>query len=503
VTQTPQAADAHHAEPGHGHLRQGRARASVRGAMWSLFNASFGTILAVAVFYVASRFLTPHDFGLVALAVSIVSIASALAPAAFGEALVQRAEVLGAHLDTVFWLCLAAAVVLFLPVVAVAPAAAAWLGEPALALLLPFVGARLFFDMLAVVPHALIVRRMQFRLIALRTVVANGVAAILCLGLLFLGYGFWALAASQVATAVVTALVEFRVAGWRPGRQVGAAALRQLAGYGLWASGSQVLNVLKIDQFLIGVLGGTVMAGLYNFAQRLFQMLTGLISGALASVAHALFASMQAEPEKAREAFLLAIYASAVVAFPIFVGLILVVDPAVPAIFGSQWQPAVTAVRAASVIGILASIGVVQAALVTGHGRTNWWFRYQLAQRVAAALAIVIFLPFGFDAAVTAMAAKSVLIWPVSVAMTIRIIGISAGDYARVLAVPAAATAVMAAVVLAIPALIAEGGGPLAVVGVQVAVGAAVYAAVAGVLSLRRMRRVVDILKGPREARPT
>ncbi len=482
----------------HSHLKTGRARASVVGVFWSVVNTGLGTVLTALVFYIASRFLTPYDFGVVALAVSVVSIASAIAPAAFGEALVQRAEIGRTHLDTVFWMCMAAGVLLYLPILALAPFIADWLGEPVLAALLPFIGLRLFFEMLAAVPNAVIIRQMKFKLIAIRTAIANGVAAVVCVTLLWLGYGFWALALSQIANVATAALVVLISAGWRPGLSPRLQAFRDLAPYGVFATGSRMMNVLRLDQLLIGALGGAALAGLFNFANRLFQMLTGLISGALAAVSHSLFSSLQSEAQKGREAFLLAAYASALVAFPIFAGLIVVADPAVPMIFGEQWQPAVVAVRALSVVGLLSSIGVVQAALITAHGKANWWFYYQLSQQVLSVLTILVLMPYGFDIALIGLAAKAVLLWPIAAMMTLRLIGLSAFDYARVFAAPALATLAMVLAVVEAPRVMAEASAGMTLL-VQIAGGAVFYAALAGALSLRRLRMVWAVIKSKRK----
>jgi O-antigen/teichoic acid export membrane protein len=48
-------------------------------------------------------------------------------------------------------------------------------------------------------------------------------------------------------------------------------------------------------------------------------------------------ASLQAETDKRRQAFQLASFASAALAFPVFGGLIVIAPVAVPTVFGAQW----------------------------------------------------------------------------------------------------------------------------------------------------------------------
>jgi teichuronic acid exporter len=74
------------------HLTARRTRASVTGVAWSLLTVGLSAVLALSVFLITSRVLSPADFGAVALAVASISIVSMLVPVAFGEALIQRRD---------------------------------------------------------------------------------------------------------------------------------------------------------------------------------------------------------------------------------------------------------------------------------------------------------------------------------------------------------------------------------------------------------------------------
>lgn len=487
------------AEPGatlaqHGHLKSGRTRASLSGTAWSALNTGVSTIAVAMLFYISSRYLTPKEFGLVAISTSVVTIAHAITPAAFGEALVQRSNIEARHTDTVFSICLIAACALYLLLVMTASPLAGWFGEPLIAMLIPIIGTKLAFEMLAVVPNALIVRTMRFRMIAIRTALANIAAAIVCVILLWLGYGIWALALAQIVNTAVAALIVLIASGWRPRIRFSREAFSELASYGAFATGTRALNILRIDQLLIGALGGAAMAGLFNFANRLFQMLNGLISGAFGSVAHSLMSSLQAEQEKVREAFLIVLFGSSLLAFPLFSGMALIADPAIPLIFGEQWQGAVVAVQAFSVIGLMSSVGIVQGALMTSQGRADWWFWYQLVMQAANLPLIIIMVPYGLDAVLIAIMIKVIVFWPVSVALTMRLLGASVTQYVRALAVPTLATLAMATLVVMIPI-----GLPNLDLGVvvllQVILGAVFYALTASILGYGPLKDIYNRFK--------
>lgn len=490
-------ADPARPDPPLAHLAAGRARAAVAGLGWSLVNVALTTLLAAGVFLVTSRLLAPEDFGAVAFAAAVVALVGVALPTAFGEALIQRAELRRDHLDTVFWLALLAGAAGYGGILLAAPAAAAWSGVPVLAQILPVLGLRLLFDAALTVPAALVARRMRFRLVALRTAVANGLGAAVCLVLVLQGFALWALVAAQLVTSAAAWAVAQASAGWRPGLAASRAALAELGRFGLYAMGGRALTEARLDQLLMGWALGPAALGLYYFARRLHQMLAELTSGAFGPVSNALMASLQAEPEKRREAFLTASFAAAAVAFPVFAGLIAVAPGAVPLVFGGQWTGAVFAVQCLSVVGLMAALGVLQAALIRNLGRPDWWFRYQAAMQLSTIPVVLFLAPAGLDAILAGLVARTLLLWPLSVRQAGRMLDMAPARYLANLAAPAFSAALMAAAVAALPRL-APGlaGGEL--LAAQVAVGAALYAALLGLAAHRRLGAILRQVRAGR-----
>ena len=425
------------------HLRTGRSGAAIRGAAWSVVSSFAPAAFGILVFMATSRVLGPAEFGLVAFAASIATLGTAIAPAGFSEALVQRHNIEKRHLDAVFWLCVGAALLIFAVLAIVAAPVAASFGEPQLQALIPFIGARVIFDMAAAVPNALLVRTMAFRQLAMRTAAASLVAAIGCLILLWLGFGLWALAFSQLATSVVACAGAMLAARWRPNLSFDFTALRELASFGLFASGNRLITMLSVDQILIGSLLGPAGLGIYGFARRIYQILSDLITGALSSVSYSLLSSMQREPAKLREAYLFATFASSVVSFPVFVGLALIADDFVPLAFGNNWVEAVPVVQAFCALGLLASIGVLQASLVKSQGQANLWFYYLVAKQAATILYVLMFYSWGVTALTTAIVIQNYVMWLPAVYMVVRLLGISPWTYLTSFATPILATTLM------------------------------------------------------------
>ncbi|WP_375450189.1 lipopolysaccharide biosynthesis protein [uncultured Devosia sp.] len=471
------------------HISSGRSSAAVRGAAWSVVSSFAPAAFGILVFMATSRMLVPAEFGLVAYAASIATLGTAIAPAGFGEALVQRRGIEQRHLDAVFWLCIISGIVIFAGLALAAGPIAVRLGEPQLAALIPFIGARVIFDMGATVPNALLVRAMAFKQVAMRTALASLVAAGLCLALLWLGFGLWALAFSQLATSVVACAGAMFSARWWPRWRLNFGPLKDLGAFGLFASGNRLITMLSVDQILIGTLLGPAGLGIYGFARRIFQILSDLITGALSSVSYALLSSMQGEHGKLREAYLFATFASSVASFPVFVGLALIADDFVPLAFGQNWVEAVPAVQAFCALGLLTSIGVLQASLVKSQGQADLWFYYLVAKQVGTLLYVGLFYSWGVNALTLAIVIQNYVMWLPAVHMVVRILRISPWAYLGSLGMPALATLLMAGAGMAVKLELAQ-AQPLLRLGVTIGVCAVVYAILLLLFARRRLLQV-------------
>jgi len=349
-------------------------------------------------------------------------------------------------------------------------------------------------ELLAAVPNAMIVRSMRFKLVALRTSVATIISGVVSITMLLMGYGYWALVASQVSASLVICIMAFWVTGWRPNLRFKGAGIRELANYGLFASGTKMIDTFKIDHILLGALGGPTLLGLYYFAQRLYGLLTGLVSGALSSVSHALLSTLQDDREKTKQAFLMASFASAAFSMPMFAGLALVVDDLLPLLLQPKWAPAAFAIKVFCLSGILICVGIVQAALIKSQGRTNWWFYYQLTQMVGAVLVILLTYDKGLTIMMVALVAKSFLIWPISAIMTARLLDDGLGSYLAHFKNPLIATLVMSLAVLAIPVMLPE--LPVGVYLVlQILTGLVIYSATLLAISRNQIGDILHIVK--------
>lgn len=452
----------------------GRARKVVENVGWSTLNTGSAIVIAALVFVITSRLLGPEEFGSVALAISIVTLIGCATPGAFGEAIIQRVHIGDEHLDTVFWMCVTAGLIVYVPIFLLAGTIAEMSGQPVLAALLPFIGLKLLIDMVAVVPQAIVVRAMQFKYIAARTAIGNSLGGLVCVVMALNGYGLWALATAPVITSLVSLIILLKAARWRPGKNVRMTALRDLLRFGLFQSGTNILHFMRMDLLVLGFLTGPVTLGLYFLGRRLLDLLTGLTAGALQPVSTVFFASIQKERANHVTAFRHVLHSTSLATFPVFAGLYFLADSAVPIIFGTHWQAAMPAIEAFAIIGFLSSLHIPSLSLAMGLGRADLWLFFDLTRQLLAVAVIALFIRDGLGVVMIFLVIVNAAVLPWCFIIARKLIGISLRQYLDVLVVPLLATIAMSCAILIVPSLWPKiGSGPL--LAVQIAVAAGVY----------------------------
>ncbi|RYH00061.1 MAG: lipopolysaccharide biosynthesis protein [Alphaproteobacteria bacterium] len=478
------------------HYKTGRARRAFSGVLWSGFNAVVPALSSLVVFSLVSRVVSPEEFGFVAFAVAIVSTIGAFSPAGFGDALIQRKELKSEHLNTTFWICLLWGILLYGGTAILAGLLASSLGVPMLGTLLPVVGIRLIFELGVVVPTALLNRQMQFRQLAVRTLVASVISMVACLLVLYLGHGLWALVISQIVGAGVIFVVSWLSIKWRPTANLSLDTLSELKSFGGYASASRLITSINLEQLLIGSMLNSAALGVYAFARRIFQIINDVLSGALAGVAYPLLSSMQDEPEKLRDVYLATTFLSSVFAFPIFVGLAIIANDALPLVFGAQWGAAVIALQAFCAIGLLSCIGILQAALLRARGRVDFWTWYQVGQQTLTAITIVLLARFGMTAVFLGMAIKSWLTVPFVAILVCRMVGIPLNKYAAQFWPPLFGCLMMGGGIFCVRYGLKL--SPITTLSLEIAVGAITYSTVVVLTAGRRLSEILKMIKSRR-----
>lgn len=455
-----------------------------------------GVQLVTAV--ILARILTPAEFGTVALLALVLGLAAVLTDAGFSTALIQRRAITAAHESSAFWVVLALGAAATALLVGVAPILASFYAEPQVAPLLRVMAFTVVATAAGSVPLALMMRRLQFRRLFVANLVAIVTSAVVAVTGALQGWGVWALAAQSLTLAVGSTLLYWTSAGWWPAARPTLAATRELAGFGGFMLAASLLNeaYLRAYTVLIGRWYGTQQLGYYARADSTQQIPGAALGSVVGRVGLPFFSSIAHDLPALHRGVRAALRGLMLINVPMMLGLAALAEPAVAALFGDQWGPAVPILQVLCLAGCLWPVHVVNMTALLAQGHARLLFRLEAIKK-SAGLAFLIAGSFaGVLGVAWASVAFAVFASVVNVYYTEKFIGYGLAGQARDVAPIGLVSVVMAGIVWA--AGVAWQPAPWLELLALAGSGAGLFFALATALRLEALRDAWRLVRGQR-----
>ncbi|HYE51381.1 MAG TPA: lipopolysaccharide biosynthesis protein [Azospirillaceae bacterium] len=423
----------------------GRGQAA-RSLGWVVLESGGVSLLSLVTVLVLARLIGPEEFGVAGLALSIVQILYVVAETLFHDAVVQRRDLRGEHIDSAIWCSILVGAVL---------AAACWFGAPyaeqlfhapGLAPLLAWMGLSLVFGGATGVMTALLRRDLNFKRVAARSLAGRLLGAAAGLVLALQGFGVWALVAQQLAISFACAAALWISPPYRPRLRIVPKALGELLRFALPAFTAAFLwqTNLRLFILLTGWLLGPAAVGYLSVALKVVDTARQLVSSALQQLSLPLFSRCQDDREALRRGFKAATELTALTTLPLFAGLFVLAEEVVPFVLGAKWMPAVPLIQVLCVISMAQLVRQFGNATLTAVGAPNTLAWQNAIGLVASISLLLAFGDIGVFAATLVWGARFVFVLPWNVWMVKRIAGIGLRDQLGPPFVPILSATIMA-----------------------------------------------------------
>lgn len=355
-------------------LRQG----VMRGA-FSLGGARIASnILNAASILILARLLTPEDFGIVAIAMAILTVVQSATELSLNNALIQKEKVDRSHIDTAWTMALIRAVIIIAFFAIAAWPLSAIYSRPDMVpvfIVSGVTGALIGFQN----PHIwLATKSMRFMPLALVQFAYKGFGVFVAIGLALTLKSFWAIIAGNAIGALGAGLLSYIIIPYRP--RLTLEHWREIWAFSGWMFFNQLFETLnwRIDQLIIGLVVPKESLGIYSMADNLAVIPT---RETIQPIRHALFpglANLSKDLERLTRSHLLAQSSIAMLIAPLGVGLALVAEPAVAIALGDQWHTAVPFVEICAIYYALGTFSMGLQPVAMAMGRTKLLFIRQL-----------------------------------------------------------------------------------------------------------------------------
>lgn len=330
-----------------------------KSLLWMAIAQGFSFALQFSSSLVVARYLSPHEAGIYAAALSILSLLS-MAQTLGLPALIIREQALTPQLSgSAFTINAFVSVLLSCAILGIAQAGESLLGDAGVRHALLGLAPLPLFGIISFLPAAMMEREGEFKSIALigtlgaiagATVII--LAAVAGASYMSIVYGQWA------NTGVVTAVMAF--VGRRHGRvRPSLTAWRRVADFALQMIAVSGINNLstRASDIILGRIAGLPALGYFNRSSALNGLLWTNIHLFIGRVMLVDYAELYREGKSLRERYLRTVEMITALLWPLFLGLAVLARVIVELLFGANW------VFTATPLALLAFASAIQVAI--------------------------------------------------------------------------------------------------------------------------------------------
>ena len=429
---------------------------AARGAAWALAGRGVSQAIGLVFSLVLWRLLVPADFGLLVPIMAVIYVLGDLRDLRFSHALIQRKDLSGIHLDSIFYLHAGVGLALTLLVLAAALLLGSFSRRQELVPIVAALGLMPFIESLADVPRALLTRRMAFNRIALADVASLVVSGASAVVLAILGYGPWALVSLSLVGAVLTTLILIVSAGWLPRLRASWAALCELGRFSFYLYGARNLATFgrNVDKILVGAFCGHAAAGLYGQGFKLMRFPLERIADVVSRVMYAALSEIRDDLERLRNAYLRAVRLLSLITFPVTLGLCVTAAEFVLAVGKAKWAGAIPIIRILCVASFVESVAMTARWIFFARGRTDREFAWTFVPVIVTVVAVALGLRHGVKGVAVAYLIRTLLLVVPTFLVAFRLIELRLWPVLRALVPTAVSAVIMAGAVLGLRGLL-------------------------------------------------
>ena len=334
---------------------------TVAGARWLLIGFGAQRLVRMAVSLVLPKYLVATDYALVAIAMMVVNVANIVGPYQLvGHALVHKRESGPRVEGTAFVLISVIGLCMYGLMYASAPAVARFFEEPRVTPVLRALGLLMVFGTGGAMSDLLLSKSMSFRKKVVPDIAGATADLIVAVPAAVAGLGVWAIVAGSLAMNGVRNALLIAASPWRPRLRFDPHIAGEFLRYGVFCvtAAAGFVALQSIDKVVLGKgLTGLEALGYYGLAFNFATMIWLMIHIVNIRVMFPSYSRMQDDPDLMLRAYYKTVRFISAVAIPAYAGLFFLGRPFFLVMYGTKWEPCMTAFR------ILCAFGLIQCFL--------------------------------------------------------------------------------------------------------------------------------------------
>lgn len=346
---------------------------------------------------ILARLLMPEDFASLAIISAIVGFLGLFVQSGLSVAVVQKKELTDDDIATLTSISLIIALVLFILLYVFAQSISDYYNVGDLVWPIRVMGISLFLYSFNSIQTGLLTRRMQFKTIFYRSLIATPLSGFIGILLAYLGFGIWALVVYNIANILLIVIFMNFIPDLRLKIGYSKSSARDLYSFSLKILGSNIICSAgdTVRTLTIGKVYNPNQLAYFERGLTYSNLVTGAVSSSITSVLLPAFSRSQDEIDKLRRMAINSVGVSSFIMIPILVLVATMSKPLVLIIFSEKWVPFAIYLSIFCIMRIPGFITSIDKQVYYAMGNSQICLYYEIGMLLANLLALFLVLSKG------------------------------------------------------------------------------------------------------------
>ncbi len=405
------------------------------GLGWTTLSTVTTGVVQLLRLSILTRFVSKEAFGIVAILTMVLGLTRVFSDLGFSASVMSQKDLDRKSFLSLYWLQFIVFNVVMVIVSLCSPFIAGHYNEQSLEILIPIIMSEMFFLSLGKLYDTILQKHMQFRVIAIRNIVAAFISLVVAVLMAWWGCGVYSLVISTVLQAVIINLWNLYAGQWQfplSLQRIDFKAARSLMNVGFFQMGTQIVDYVasRLDVLVIGEFLGMEALGVYNLTKELVLKFVVVVNSIVNKVMLPVLSLKQSNLAELKSTFRSFINKLSVINTPI-VGFVIIFSMSILRIlYGDKYMDASITVKVMAVWSLFVVLGQPNSLLAIATKKTNVSFAYTIMRFVIMATMLISFARHTLEGAAITMLVTYMIMFFVNWYMLPRkVIGMGFREY--------------------------------------------------------------------------
>lgn len=367
------------------------------GILWTFIQNIAVKVLGLVFMILLTRLLTPGDYGLIGMLAIFIAISEVFITSGFGEALIQKKNCTEDDFATAFYFNFGTSVLIYLLLFFSSPLIAFFYHEPQLVILTRVLSLNFVFGSLNIVQQAKLTKAMDFKPLAILTLICTVISGIVGVILAYTGFGVWALVAQTLSSTILRVILFPFFTKWKPKLKFSIESFHQLWHYGsrILVTGVFGVVIRNLSSILIGRFYDKDQVGYFTRAQSFAAVPSETMFSVISTVTFPALCRVQEERERWIGVYKRVLFNTVLIVSPLIILLALLSKPIVIILFTERWAACIPILQALLLARMFMPLGATHTSLLRSMGDTTLYMKLYFITGPLSLLAVAASIPLG------------------------------------------------------------------------------------------------------------